>query len=217
MRLVVSAWHSCIRLIRNLLLDLRYGAFLGGIRKTPYAHLGIQDTANTDYAALPLIFRGSIKESDVLVDIGCGKGRVINWWLSLGLRNSIIGIEFDEAVVRITQQRLRKYKNVRIICGDAIANLPETGTIFYLFNPFDRPWVEKLKGHLAIIFASGVSRTLFYYNCVHVCVFKDDPAWTVKEVALDSSSRFHPLAVIRKNGSVPLPAGAEVDRSQLQS
>src|SRR5215469_3193350 len=172
-RTLRSTLRFGIRLLRNLLLDLRYGRFLGGTRKSPYAHLGIVDTANTGYEALPLIFRDSIKQSDVLVDIGCGKGRVINWWLSRGLHNSIIGIELDETVAKATQRRLRRYTNVKIISGDAIANLPENGTIFYLFNPFDEPWVAALKDRLAMIFALGGNRTVFYYNCVHVNVFKE--------------------------------------------
>lgn len=183
------------RFVRNLLLDIRYGAFLGGTRKSPYAHLGVQDTANTDYGVLPLIFRDVIQDSDVLVDIGSGKGRVINWWLSRGLRNSIFGIELDKRVASAAQRRLRRYTNVKIICGDAISKLPANGTIFYIYNPFSRPWVTALKDALAPIFARGGSRILFYYNCIHVCAFKEDPAWKVEERCFRDSN-FHPLAVI---------------------
>jgi len=203
MKMLASAFSSGKRLLRNILLDLRYGAFLGGTRKTAYAHLGIQDTASTDYAALPLIFRDGIKEWDVLVDIGCGKGRVINWWLSRGFRNSIVGIELDETVAQATQRRLRRYRNVKIVCGDAISSLPANGTIFYLYNPFDKPWVEALRDRLAGIFAQG-GKTLFYYNCVHASAFEEDPGWSVEQVLLDASRRFHPLAVIRKVGGNPL-------------
>ncbi len=74
--------------------------------------------------------------SDVLVDVGCGDGRVINFWLSRRLKNPIIGIEAVEAVADEARKRYRKYPNVSIVTGDALANLPRNGTLFYLYNPF---------------------------------------------------------------------------------
>lgn len=198
MQRLVSLLANGKRLLRNAVLDFRYGAFLGGTRKTPYAHLGIQDTASTDYAVLPFIFtKDTIQESDVLVDIGCGKGRVINWWLSRGLRNPIIGIELDEIVADRTQKRLRRYSNVKIVCGDALTHLPESGTIFYLFNPFDRQWVAALKDRLSMLFAQGGKRIIYYYNCTNIDVFDNDPNWIVDLRTLDES-QFHPLAAIRR-------------------
>lgn len=209
------AWASLVsigkRLVRNFLLDLKYGDFLGGTLKTPYAHLGIVDTANTDYAALPFVFGDRLQPSDVLVDIGCGKGRVINWWLSRELGNRIVGVEVNKAVAQMTQRRLKRHKNVKIVCGDALKNLPEDGTIFYLFNPFDRPWVAALKDRLAILFGSGERRTIFYYNCVHADVFKEDPDWIVEEVVPEPSSRFHPVAIIRKRNRNPEPGPSHDD------
>lgn len=183
------------RLFHNARIDLKYGAFLGGTIKSSYAHLGIQDVANTDYAVLPFIFKDKVRESDVLVDIGCGKGRVINWWLSCGLPNQIIGIELDEAVARRTQQRLRRYENVKIICGDALNHLPENATVLYLYNPFTAPWVAKLKDRLKVVYAAAHKITLLYYNCIFVEIFVNDPNWTVEVISLGAP--FHPLAVVR--------------------
>jgi len=191
-----SVVTNCVRLMRNVCLDFKYGGFLGGTRKTRYSHLGVEDTASTDYGVLPLIFTtDTIQQSDVLVDIGCGKGRVINWWLSRGFANQIVGIELDETIARGTQWRLRRYKNVKIIWGDALVHLPENGTIFYLYNPFKEPWVLGLKHRLELLFAKRGGITVFYYNCVYSEVFKNDPSWLVEEIVLDQ--RFHRLAVIR--------------------
>jgi hypothetical protein len=199
--------YKARRMLRNAFLDLRYGALLRGVRKSPFAHLGINDTANTDYAALPLIFKDLIRDSDVLVDIGCGRGRVFNWWLSRGLHNRMIGIEMDQDVAEITRRRLRRFDNVKIISGDALAQLPEEGTIFYLCNSFQRSWVEALKDRLASLFASGDGRTLVYYNCRHVDVFEQDPGWHVERIVLDRSldpeGRFnHPVAWISMKPTV---------------
>jgi hypothetical protein len=55
---------------------MRYGRPLGGTIKTRFAHLGAYDTANADYKDLAKLF------AHLLVDVGCGKGRAINWFLS---------------------------------------------------------------------------------------------------------------------------------------
>ena len=79
------------------LTDLRYGGYFGGFQKTRYGHLGAHDTMSSHYFVLSRLFgKFPVKESDVLVDVGCGKGRVINWWLRKGCRHRIIGIELDE-------------------------------------------------------------------------------------------------------------------------
>jgi len=136
-----------------------------------------------------------VLETDVLVDIGCGKGRVINWWLDQGFANQIVGLELDETVALKTKRRLRRHKNVTIICGDALTHLPENGTIFYLFNPFKEPWVVGLKQRLESILAKRAGTTIFYYNCRYSDVFKNDPNWMVEEIVL--GPRFHRLAVMR--------------------
>ena len=186
---------SVKRLFRNAAFDLRYGAFLGGTVSTPYASLGIHDTASTDYEALPEIFSNTILPSDVLVDIGCGKGRVINWWLSRGWNNQIIGIELDPEIARETARRLQRHRNVKIIWGDALAQLPENGSIFYLFNPFNEVWVAAFKDRVATLVQSGNRARIFYYNCVHVHTFKNDPRWIVDEIEMRYP--FHRLALIK--------------------
>lgn len=183
------------RLSRNVTLDLRYGGFLGGTVRTPFAGLGIHDTASTDYDALPDIFHNAISPSDVLVDIGCGKGRVINWWLSCGIENQIVGIELDPRIAEETRSRLRNYPNVSIIGGDALLHLPENGTVFYLFNPFNESWMLSFKDRMAGFRQHRQAIRIFYYNCLYSDVFESDPAWIVEMTGLRHP--FHRLAVIR--------------------
>ncbi len=102
------------RVVRNLLIDLRFGKVLSGI------YLTQPKSGNSDYRALSKIFENRIRESDVLVDVGCGPGRVITWWQSHYPANQKIGIEIDEAIAWQTQKRLNKHQNVTIISGDAI-------------------------------------------------------------------------------------------------
>ena len=186
------------RILCNLALDLRYGSFLGGTQKTRFGTAGAHDTANSEYCALKQIFAGRISPTDVLVDVGCGKGRVINWWLHQGVSNRIIGLELDEEVAARTAHRLRRHHNVSIIPGDAVQNLPADGTLFYLFNPFQSAVVTRFKNRILEICTSK-AMTILYYNCVCLNVFKDDPQFVVEEPELNDeySHRLHKFAVIR--------------------
>jgi hypothetical protein len=202
--------HKLSRVFRNAYLDLRYGAFLGGTVTSPFAALGIHDTANTDYEALPEIFANAIGPSDVLVDVGCGKGRVINWWLSRGFDNQIFGIELDPKIANETSHRLRHYPNVKIIFGDAVLRLPEEGTVFYLFNPFDETWIRALKERMDRFFGSKRPIRVFYYNCLHSEIFEADPCWIVQKINLRHP--FHQLAVIQPAAVIDMPGTNDVIR-----
>lgn len=193
--LVLRKWHACRykqlipdinRIVHHFMLDIRYGAFLGGRIETQYSHLGAHDTENTDYLTLEKIFKDKykIKASDIIVDIGCGKGRVINYILSLGLNNKLIGIEIDEDIAIKTQNRLKKYPNITIISGNAIEKLPSNATLLYMFNPFGADIMEKFKAILEIIYQNkGIS--VIYLNPVHVNIFYNDDKWSIEETEIN--------------------------------
>ncbi|HTC16681.1 MAG TPA: class I SAM-dependent methyltransferase [Steroidobacteraceae bacterium] len=157
--------------LRNLLRDVRFGGrFLGGGQATRFAHAHATDVANSDYLAMAEVFgRIAIADDDVIVDVGCGKGRVINFLLSRGIKCEIIGIEIDPEVARVTARRLRHYRNVSIVAGSVIDRWPEHATIFYAYNPFDAPVVERFCDLLA---AHTRPFVVLYYNCRHRGVFE---------------------------------------------
>lgn len=175
-------------------LDLRYGRLLCGAQETRFAEAGAYAISNSSYAAVRHLFFGRVKPFDVLVDVGCGKGRVINAWLAEGYANRMIGIELDAGVAERARARLGRFPNVSIITGDIVANFPDEGTLFYLFNPFDAQAMMRFKDRLK----GSVSRrsmgevTVIYYNCHHVEVFEKDEACDIEYGRLE-----HPFAVIR--------------------
>jgi SAM-dependent methyltransferase len=180
--------------LRNAALDLRYGGLLGGTTRTKYAELGAFDTANSDYTDLPALFGAAgIADGDVLVDVGCGKGRVINWLLGHYPRNGIVGVEIDPEICAQTARRLRRYKRVEIRCGDATAALPPEGTVFFLFNPFDEAAMQRF---ITALLGLGGTRRVIYYNCTFVRLFLDDARFTVDEI--DLPSRSHRSALITR-------------------
>jgi SAM-dependent methyltransferase len=171
-------------ILRSLLTDLRFGGLLTGGVKTQHRGLGAHNVVNSPYSVLPQIFAGRIGPSDVLVDVGCGKGRVINWWLSQGVRNRIVGIEINPEVAAATAKRLRRHPNVTIVPGDATIAIPSDATLVYMYSPFDGPAMERFKAMLVMRFAQrGI--TLLYWNAEYLDVFRGDPDWDVEIIALD--------------------------------
>lgn len=200
MRIVALA-RRAPKTIRNALIDLRYGGLLGGTTRTKYAELGAFDTANSDYGDLPALFAAAgVTADDVLVDVGCGKGRAINWLLGHYPANEIIGIELDPEICAHTARRLRRYERVQIRCGDATATLPREGTIFFLFNPFDETAMGRF---IAALVEAGGRKRVIYYNCTFVRLFLDDPRFEVREIELPSRSHRSALVTLVPPAQTP--------------
>lgn len=175
--------------LRNASLDLRFGAVLSGYKETSVP--GMNWVVNTDYEVLSRIFvPGTIGSSDVLVDVGCGRGRVINWWLRMGCRNDIVGIEYDEPTALQTAKRLKRYTNVRIAVGDALEVSPSEGTIFYICNSFDGRIMARFNDVIKSHCLSRHSVRIVYYRALYLDVFKSDPTWNVEERELDLDLRY---------------------------
>ena len=190
--------------IRNTWIDLHYGHLLLGMRRSRYTHLGARSSSNSDYEVLEYIFKGRIKPDDILVDVGCGKGRVLNCWLHMGFRNRIYGLEYETDLVAQIQQRLGRYPNVKVIAGDALANLPPDATLFYLFNPFTEPVTVAFKQRLVEVYGARGNITVLYYNCVFLHVFQNDPRWEIEKIEMPQPRgyMYQPLSVIRMRSPV---------------
>jgi SAM-dependent methyltransferase len=181
------------RRLRNLMFDLRAGHVLAGNRAS--RHPSAHDVVNTDVTALERIFEGRIRDGDVLVDVGCGKGRVLSWWAANSPGSRIVGLELDEQVAGETRARVRRHPRVSVIAGDAIENLPPDGTLFYLHNPFGEDTVRAFARRLGELRPGLAGIRILYYNPLHADVFEGDPAWSVERVSI-GAERFHALCVI---------------------
>jgi len=172
--------------IRNLLIDIRFGQPLFGYKKTNTpGHLWI---VNTDYSVLPHIFSDRISESDVIVDIGCGRGRVINYLLFRKYKNKIIGIEYDQPTASKLKKRMARYKNVNIIYGDAIDNIPKEATVFYLFNPFEEKLMIRFRDKLKELFRGKKNIMIIYYRPLQLQVFENDTVWSIEEFEIPQNA-----------------------------
>jgi SAM-dependent methyltransferase len=197
-RLRVVKTRFGIETVRNLAIDLRYGGPCGGTIRSAYGYLGAYGTSSADYDKLRRLFTAenglAIGPNDVLVDVGSGKGRVLNFWLDLGLGNRIVGIELDPRFAESARRRLARYPNVEVICGDAIEHLPADATVLYLFNPFGPEVLARFRDRVAATFPPGHPLRIVYYFTLHLSVFQEDPRFVVEPLRTDV---FHPAAVIR--------------------
>src|SRR5262245_64681390 len=80
--------------LRSLLIDVRYRGLLGGRVESRFP--GANAVQSLPYYVIKDATDAvGVDPDDVLVDIGSGPGRVLNWWLSQGFRNRMVGIELD--------------------------------------------------------------------------------------------------------------------------
>ncbi len=122
---------------------------------TPYDVL--ERLADSDY----------INKQNILVDYGCGKGRV-SFFLNYKLGCKTIGLEYDEKIYLQAIQNLNQYgekETITFLCENAAEYKIEDADCFYFFNPFS---VEVLHSVLARILDSYYEepremKLFFYY------------------------------------------------------
>lgn len=182
----------------NLYRDIRYGGkHLGIYDPESYdADLEYQIVENSPYESLSRIFnKVGVHDDDVLADIGCGPGRVLNFWLSRSRRARIVGLERDPEMARATAERLKKYDNVEIIIGDAIDNLPPETTVIFLYNPFNEHHTRRL-AEKAITLKNRKRLRVAYTMCVYLHVFEEQGCWEIEH----GDYRRQPWAILRYTG-----------------
>lgn len=108
-----------------------------------------------------------IRKRDVVLDYGCGKGRV-DFFLSYQTRAKTIGIEYDERIYQAAIENQKRAvsgaKTEFIMTRAEEYDVPPEVTICYFFNPFS---VELLRKVMARILESYYENpreiTLFFY------------------------------------------------------
>ena len=144
--LVKPPYVHARRALREALFDRRYGVETEAGMSTEEA--GVTDPDSTRYMPagllslrriLPLRLVGP---DDVFVDVGSGKGRVV---LQAALRYpfaAVYGVELSETLHAVAERNLTAVQDrvrcpVHFVQGDArTAELPDTVTVAYLYNPF---------------------------------------------------------------------------------
>ena len=126
------------------------------------------------YATAPSLFHGAITRWSAtlpsavlrlndyaLLDIGCGKGRVVLLASEYPFR-AIVGVELNAHLARVAQRnlktwmrKLRACRDVRIVNDDVFSvALPDGPVVLYLFNSFERELVQMLLDKLVEVAAT---------------------------------------------------------------
>ncbi len=148
-------WDKLLKIKTSGRDDTKSDCFRYPYEPTPYAVL--ERLANS----------GFIRKQDVVLDYGCGKGRV-DFFLAYQTRAHCIGVEYDEriiAVARENQQTAVSAGRVEILLGNAETfPVPENVNKCFFFNPFS---VEILQTAMARILESYYENPrkllLFFY------------------------------------------------------
>lgn len=173
------SFHIAKKAVTKTAIDLRYG---GVISKTehgwkPNERGRYMNTPTDIYALDAMTAAANIGPDDVIVDVGCGDGFPIAYWLSRGIKNKIVGIEIDPAAAKKAKARFSNISNVEIIEGDATVEAAKSGgTIFFLFNPFGEPQTRAFEQSVR-----GIAARILYLNFDHIDQFPTDQ-WKIEQV-----------------------------------
>lgn len=121
----------------------------------------------TPYSVLTrLAESGYINRKSILIDYGCGKGRV-GFYLNYELKCRTIGIEYDERLYRKAMENKSTYvkeRNVEFICGNAEEYEIYEADCFYFFNPFSIEVMKSVMGQITkSYYAAPRNMLLFFY------------------------------------------------------
>jgi len=146
-------WDKLLKIKTSGRDDTKSDCFRYPYEPTPYAVL--ERLANS----------GWIRKKDVVLDYGCGKGRV-DFFLAYQTGAHCVGVEYDERIIAVAKENQNTAVSagrVEILLGNAETFLvPKNVNRFFFFNPFS---VEILQKAMARILES------YYENPREMCLF----------------------------------------------
>lgn len=149
----------------------------------------------TPYSALEALFHHyTLKNTDHIVDFGCGKGR-LNFYLHYFFGAHVTGIEMNETLYHEAMHNLKGYvkKNskdkVRFLCCLAEDyEIDASDNRFYFFNPFSIQVFQKIINHILFSVEQAkreIELVLYYPSPDYIYYLENDTAFECgKEVVL---------------------------------
>ena len=123
----------------------------------------------TPYSVLErLANSGFICKRDVVIDYGCGKGRV-DFFLSYQTKANTIGIEYDERIYKSALENqntaVSREKSQFVLVGAEAYEVPLEVNKFYFFNPFSVEILHKVMARIRESYYENPRELLlfFYY------------------------------------------------------
>mgnify|MGYP002621388566 CR=1 FL=1 len=126
----------------------------------------------TPYLVLEEIIKlDCLKESDVLVDYGCGKGR-LSFFFNNELGCKVIGIDHSRRLLKKAKKNLENYgktSKIEFIHSKAEEYIPpDNANRFYFFNPFSSKIFSKVLKNIEESYDKNPREILifFYYSTI---------------------------------------------------
>ncbi|SRR6266567_3651968 len=161
-----------------------------------------------------------------LLDIGCGKGRVVLLASECAFR-TIVGVELNPSLARIANKNLKRWMRKPRACGDVkIVNddffsvaIPDGPVVLYLFNSFEHELVQRLLDRLLEISATRSHPIdLIYIHPEFGEIFRETPraailadeeiSFSAEDAAADAFGvSFDRCSIYRLEGLLPFKNG----------
>jgi hypothetical protein len=159
-------WHKVSSLAYEQLFGINTRGLLaptveGGVHYTPLPYRVVFD----------ILKRMELKPSDVLVDLGSGKGRVLCCAARMDLKK-VVGIEVNPVLNVDARQNLSNLRGrrtpVEILEMLAQDYSYDGVTAIYMYNPFDRPIMEMAMNRVQESYRRAPRPfKIAYANCLH--------------------------------------------------
>lgn len=170
-------WDKTLRIRTSGRDDSRADQFRYPYEPTPYSVL--ERLVNT----------GLIRKGNVLLDYGCGKGRV-DFFLSRQTRCRAIGIEYDERIWQKAEENRNSgsfVDKVSFVCMNAREfNVPVDVDRIYFFNPFSVEILQRVLARIRDSYYESMREILlfFYYPSEEYvsCLMEEDELMFYDEI-----------------------------------
>jgi SAM-dependent methyltransferase len=164
-----------LRRLMNLWWELRLGISTRGV--VPVEHADSKHYATMNYSTIwPILDHLALDPSDVFVDIGSGKGRVLCCAARYPVRR-VVGVDLSEEFCRAARENARRMRGRRAPISVETAKAQDfdysTATVLFLFDPFGAATLEPLLEQIGRD-ARGSVR-IAYANPTHDQVFERQP------------------------------------------
>jgi len=123
---------------------------------------GATGSQSAPYRGLEEIFEHiRLDSSESFIDIGCGKGRVLAYMVSIGAPFALTGVELDPDIASVARKWTSRFPRVKIINKNAFDLDYNDYTILFMYRPMEtdtfKEFIDYLEGHLRH------KVTLYYY------------------------------------------------------
>ncbi len=148
---------------------------------------------STHYLFLARVFSHvPLSPSDVLMDVGCGKGRALAFLIGKKVPCRLLGIEHNADVGAIAADWTKRYAQASIIIGDALQYDYAACTVICLARPFLPKTFLAFIAHLESVLTHPV-RLVYWYDQESVWMLKNRPGW--EKVMRETVFKIHGFSI----------------------